>query len=143
MILFTFCLQDLHILKLNFFIFIWIRINSISEPYSSYITKNSGSGYDKAFIFQTILINNISRFYPYSLIPYPNSFLFLSLILLYYKTRIQLAQVTWSDLISLSAYITRGKHRCQLLYWVAEPALLVSREYTDKTLLRGILGQII
>ena len=71
-------------------------------------------------------------------LPYPYFFPFLSLILLYYKTWIRLARVTWPDLISLSAHVTRSKHRCRLFYWIAEPALLVSREHMDKTLFRGI-----
>ena len=48
--------------------------------------------------------------------------------------------VTWLHLSSLSSHVTRGKHRCRLSGWPAEPALLVDRVYTGRTPFQGYLG---
>ena len=92
--------------------------------------------------FQNLIVTNrgfvtvLLLFFPFSSI----LSLLLNLMLLYYKTRIRLARVTWPHPIFLSFYVTRGKHRCRLPHWPTEPALLVSRVYTGRTLFKSIQG---
>ena len=81
----------------------------------------------------------LSRYYPF----YPYLFIFLCHFPLYYLHVInpnRVSVITWLHLISLSSYVTRGKYRCRLSVWSAEPALLVDRVYTGRTPFQGYSG---
>lgn len=61
-------------------------------------------------------------------------------MLLYYKTQIELMQVSQSQLISLSSYVTHGKYRYWLFNYPTNLVLLASKVSMDKTLFKGIQG---
>ena len=116
----------------------WYNIKDLNnavelvETYKKDLTQRGHWG----FSWRGEVVTVLPLFFPFS----PILSLLLNLMLLYYKTRIGLARVTWPHLIFLSSHINHGKHRCRLSYWPTEAALLVSRIYTGRTLFSGIQG---